>query len=115
MNIACRGPRATMRILLPKPMFYVRGIGPAKDAMLIRLTEKKDSRVFKTSFSNVTVENKGGYRKGDISKLDAIQYPDGSFSVSPEKALAPGEYLLVFSSASTAYDFGIDKANRQSP
>ena len=110
MNITCPGPRASVRITLQKPTLYVRGIGLAKDAMLVRLKKKKDSRELKTAFSKVTVENKGGFNKRDIYKLTATEYPDGFFSVSPEKALPAGEYLLVFGNASTAYDFGIDKA-----
>jgi len=76
--------------------------------MLVRLTIKKDARVYKTSFSNVTVENKEGFSKGNIFKLIRQINPDGSFSVSPEKELPPGEYLLVLGSAVPAYDFGID-------
>jgi hypothetical protein len=109
MSITCLGPRSSVRIPPGKPAFYVRGIGPAKDAMLVRLKKKKESRTFKTTFSSVTVENKGGFNKKDIYKLTVSDLPDGSFSVSPEKDLTPGEYLLVFGNASTAYDFGIDK------
>lgn len=110
MHVACRGPRASLRILLEKPTFYAREICPVKDAMLIRLTKKKDSRAYNTSFSNVTVENKGGFRKKDITKLVNSENPDGSVSLSPEKPLEPGEYLLVCGNASPAYDFGVDKA-----
>jgi hypothetical protein len=110
MDIACRGPRASVRILLQKPILYVRGIGSIKDAMLVRLTKKKDRRVYKTSFSNVTVENKGGFKKQDIYKLNTSENADGSFSISPEKTVPPGEYLLVFGNTALAYDFGIDKA-----
>jgi hypothetical protein len=110
MNIACRGSRASLRVLQPNPTFYVRGIGSIKDAMLIRLKRKKNSRVFETSYSRVTVENKGGFDKRDIYKLTESEYADGSFSIQPEEALPRGEYLLVFGNASTAYDFGIDKA-----
>jgi hypothetical protein len=39
-----------------------------------------------------------------------VEYPDGSFSVTPEKELDPGEYLLVFGNSPGGYDFGIDKA-----
>jgi hypothetical protein len=110
MTITCPGPRASVRITLQKPTLYIRGIGLAKDAMLVRLKKKRDSRELKTAFSKVTVENKGGFNKQDIYKLTATEYPDGFFSVSPGKALPAGEYLLVFGNASTAYDFGIDKA-----
>ena len=110
MHVACRGPRAAIRILLQKPTFYVRDIGSSKDALIVRLTQKKDSRKFKTSFSNVTVENKAGFDKQDIFALAPSGNPDGYFALSPERNLPPGEYLLVFGSVSTAYDFGVDKA-----
>jgi hypothetical protein len=110
INITCRGARASVRMQVGKPTLYVREIGAAKDAIIIRLTRKKDSRVFKTAFSDVTVQNKGGFRKEDIHKLNVVEYPDGSFSVTPEKELDPGEYLLVFGNSPGGYDFGIDKA-----
>ena len=109
MDVICRGSRASVRFSLQKPTLYIRGIAQAKDAELVRLTQKKDSREFKTSFSNVTVQNKGGFRKQDLYNLEATNLPDGSLSIVPEKDLPPGEYLLAFGSAATAYDFGIDK------
>ena len=111
VDVTCPGARASTRISVPKPTFYARGIGSAKDAMIIRLTQKKDSRNFKTSFSNVTVDNKGGFRKGDIQKSETAADADGSFSITPERELAPGEYLLVLGSGVSGYDFGIDKLN----
>ncbi|MBN1568290.1 MAG: hypothetical protein JXA73_10625 [Acidobacteria bacterium] len=109
MSITCPGPRASVRIQQQKPTLFVRGIGAARDAMLVRLKKKKDSRVLKSAFSNVTVENKGGFIKKDIYKLIIAEYPDGSFSASPEKRLPAGEYLLVFGNAPTVYDFGVNK------
>jgi len=110
MNVACKGARAAIRIRDAKPVFHVRDIGSVQDAMLIRMTRKKDSRVFKTSFSNVTVDNKGGFDKRDVFNLSGSDEPGGVISLSPEKSLPPGEYLLVFGNASKAYDFGIDKS-----
>jgi hypothetical protein len=109
LNVVCPGSRALIRILVPKPVFYVRAIGSAKDMMLIRLTKKSDRRVVKTSFSNVTMANKGGFRREDVFNLILQESPDGFFSVSPEKKLPPGEYLLVLGNAVPAYDFGIDR------
>jgi hypothetical protein len=109
LDVVCPGSRALIRILVPKPVLYVRAIGSAKDAMLIRLTKKRDQRVVKTSFSNVTTANKGGFRREDVFKLILQESPDGYFSVLPEKELPPGEYLLVLGNAVPAYDFGIDR------
>jgi hypothetical protein len=110
INITCSGSRASVRMSGRKPTLYIRGVGSAKDAIIIRLKQKKGSRVFRTSFSNVTVQNKGGFPKGDIHKLSAAEYPDGSFSVTPDKGLDPGEYMLVFGNSTSGYDFGMDKA-----
>jgi len=109
LHVVCPGSRALIRILVPKPVLYVRAIGSAKDVMLIRLTKKRDQRVVKTSFSNVTMTNKGGFRREDVFKLILQESPDGFFSVSPEKELPAGEYLLVLGNAVPAYDFGIDR------
>ena len=63
MNVVFPGSRASLRLLVTKPVLYVRAVGSAKDAMLIRLTKKKDQRIVRTAFSNVTVANKGGLQK----------------------------------------------------
>jgi len=109
LNIVCPGSRALIRMLGTKPVLYVRAIGSAKDAMLIRLTKKRNQRVVRTAFSNVNMSNKKGFRREDVFKLILQESPDGFFSVSPEKELPPGEYLLVLGNAVPAYDFGIDR------
>ena len=53
--------------------------------------------------------NKEGFRKEDVFKLINRYLPDGFFSVSTEKELPPGEYLLVLGNAVPAYDFGVDR------
>lgn len=109
INISCPGPRASLRMTEAKPTFYVRAIGSPKDAMIVRLTRKKDKRIYKTTFSNVTVGNKGGFRKKDVFNLVVREDSDGAFSVSPERELPPGEYLVVLGNALPVYDFGVDK------
>ena len=107
-SVTLSGSRASTRVPFPKPVFYVRAVGSAKDAAIVRLKQKKNSREYKTSFSNVTVQNKGGFRKEDLYKLTSQVFPDGSFSVSPENDLGRGEYLLVLGNAVPTYDFGVD-------
>jgi hypothetical protein len=109
LNVICPGSRASIRLLVSKPVLYVRAVGSAKDAMLIRLTKKRDQRVIRTAFSNVNMANKEGFRREDVFKLICQESPDGFFSVSPEKELPPGEYLLVLGNAVPAYDFGVDR------
>lgn len=107
------GAHAGLQIATRQPVFYVRGAGPAKDALIVELSQKKDSRTIKTSSLDATVENKGGFRKADIRRVAVTEYSDGSFSVTPVEILKPGEYLLVFGHAITGRDFGIKRIARQ--
>ncbi len=110
MRLTCPGPAAAVRLSARKPTLYLREAGTVEDALIVRLRKKKDSRVLTTSFSNVTVGNKGGFDRKDVFRLRRLEHADGAYSVSPEKDLPPGEYLLVFGDALPAYDFGIDRA-----
>ena len=104
---------ASSRISRPRPTFYVRGAGSPGDAVLIQLKRENDSRVFETSSADAAIDNKGGFRKKDIRKTAVVIYSDSSFSVAPEKALKPGEYLLLFGYANAGYDFGIDSEKKR--
>jgi len=99
ITVACPGSQASMRMLVPKPVLVVRAVGSAKDAMLIRLTKKRDQRVIKTAFSNVTMVNKEGFRKEDVFSLVLQESPDGFFSVSPEKELPPANIFWCWAMA----------------
>jgi hypothetical protein len=110
MNYA--GAHAGVQIGSPQPVFYIRGFGSAKDALIVQLTQKKDSRSIRTSSVDITVENKGGFKKDVIRHVAVTEFSDGSFSVTPNQKLKPGEYLLVFGHAITGHDFGITKAAR---
>jgi hypothetical protein len=108
-DVICPGAKAATRFLVPRPTLYVRKVGIPGNAMLIRLTPKKDSRTFHKSSADVTVENKVGVRKSAIRKTSVTTYPGGLFSITPEVSLKPGEYLLVLGDATESYDFGIDR------
>jgi|WetSurMetagenome_2_1015567.scaffolds.fasta_scaffold29176_3 hypothetical protein len=108
-NIVCRGGKAALRIDSSKPVFFVRGTGSSQDVLIVRLTQAKDARTVRGSSVNISVENKDGFKKGDIRKVAVTEYPDHSFSIAPVKDLNPGEYLLVFGSTASGFDFGIDK------
>ena len=109
IKIACSGAKAAARIANPKPVFFIREVGSAKELMLIQLSSKKNKRTFDMVSSAATVENKGGFNKKSICKMKVTQYPDGSFSATPEKDLKAGEYLLVFGIATLSFDFGVDE------
>lgn len=108
MHVTYRGAKASLRIARHAPSFFVRESGSAADLMLVRLEQKKYERLCQTSPSSATVENKMGFKNADIIKINLFEYPDKSFSVVPEEALKPGEYLLAFGSATSGYDFGVD-------
>lgn len=107
-DIVCPGAKASTRLVVQRPTFYIRETGHPKDAMLIRLAQKKASRTFHTSSTDATVENKEGFRKADIRKTIVTEYPDGITSVTLGEDLKPGEYLLVLGATDTSFDFGID-------
>jgi hypothetical protein len=108
-KVVCRGSKAALRIAFSKPVFFIRETGSSQDALIVRLAQSKDNRTVHASTADITVGNKGGFNKGDIRKVVVTEYPDRSFSVEPLDDLGPGEYLLVFGSTNSGFDFGIDK------
>jgi len=108
INVTCSGAKASTRISVPKPTFYVRAVGPSSDIMIIQLTKKSQSRTFHTSSGSSTVENKEGFKKTDIRKTAVAAYSEGVVSVRPEVDLKAGEYLLVVGTPENSFDFGID-------
>jgi hypothetical protein len=107
-SIVFTGARATMRIEYARPTFFVRGPGFPRDAILVRLTERKDSRALSASTADATVGNKEGFRKEDIRKIGTAAHSKDLFSVTPEADLKSGEYLLVFGYVTNSFDFAID-------
>ena len=112
MNFVYRGAHAATRLSDRRPTFVVRGIGSAPDALIVRLAQNRGTRTVQTSSSAASVGNKGGFKRKEIRKVTVVSLADGSFSVTPEEVLAPGEYLLVFGSANAGFDFGIGAADR---
>lgn len=112
MKGVLNGARASIRIPMPRPTLYARGVGSSKDVILIQLKRRKDSRTFDTSSTDASIENKGGFRKKDIRQTAVVVYSDDSFAVAPEQDLKSGEYLLVFGNANSSYDFGVDLDQR---
>jgi hypothetical protein len=112
MLVTYEGAQAKLQIPMPRPTLYVRGAGSAKDAMIVSLTRKKDSRTVRTASSVATVENRAGFRKDEIQRVTVTVYSDNSFAVTPEQDLKPGEFALVFGFANAAYDFGITRPKK---
>ncbi len=107
VTVTYQDAQAKLQIPSARPVFHVRATGPAKDAMIVLLTRRKDSRTIRTDSSLATVDNRAGFRKDDIQPVNITVYSDDSYSVTPERDLKPGEYALVFGFANAAYDFGI--------
>jgi hypothetical protein len=107
MTIIYAGSRAPLQIAALRPAFYVRGAGAAKDAVIAQLSRAKDSRTLQTVSSAGGVDNKLGIKKNELRNSTVIVYADDSFSVVPDEDLKPGEYVLLFGSANTGYDFAV--------
>ena len=107
MTIIYAGSRAPLQIAAPRPAFYVRGAGAAKDALIAQLSRAKDTRTLQTVSSEGGVDNKLGVKKNELRNSTVTVYDDGSFSVVHDEDLKPGEYILLFGSANTGYDFGV--------
>lgn len=108
MDVSYNGEQALLRIAAPKPTFFIRDVGASTDLAVVRLTQKKDLRMCQFSPPVATVDNKLGFKRSDLVKTVITEYPDKSFSVTPEEELRPGEYLLIFDKATSGYDFGIN-------
>jgi hypothetical protein len=111
-TIVFRGATSSVRIPDRRPTFYVRGIGSAGDVLIAELKKKEDTREIQASSTNASVNNKEGFKRGNIYRVTAVPLAKDFFRVTPEEDLKPGEYLLVFGHADNAFDFGILSAAR---
>ncbi len=107
-DVVCEGDKAKTRISDPMPTLFVKGIGPAEDVQIVRLTKKKAGRAFYKSSANSTIENKIGARKSDLRMVTVTRIEEGVIAVTPDSKLDAGEYLLVIGEPDNSYDFGID-------
>ncbi len=111
-TIVFQGAAAGVRIFNLKPTFYVRGVGSAQDVLIAQLTRKKDTREIQASSKQASVNNKEGFKRGSIFRVGATVLAKDFYSVTSEENLQPGEYLLVFGHADTAFDFSIQAGPR---
>jgi hypothetical protein len=106
-TITYAGTKASLRISDVRPVFFVRGVGSAQDALIVRLTQKKGSRETYSSSDNTSYHNKCGYKASDICRLLISPHSQNAFSGIPEEALKPGEYLITFGNVNIGYDFAV--------
>ncbi len=102
------GGRADLQIKEKKPVFRICGTGVGKDAVIVQLTQKKDSRTIQTNSAEASSDNRMGYRRSDIFRLSlSAADREGCHAAKPDLELKPGEYLLSIGSSLSTYDFGI--------
>jgi hypothetical protein len=106
-TITYKGTKASVRVSDARPVFFVRGIGSAQDALIVRLTQKKDNRETYTSSDHTSYDNKGGYKTSDICRLLVTPQSKDAFSAIPEETLKPGEYLITFGNVNVGFDFAV--------
>jgi len=107
MSYVYLGVSAPLQIAARRPTFYVRDIGSPGDAQIVQLTPRKENRSVQTASTEVSVGNRGGFKRGEIRPVTIAALSDGSFSIVPVGELKPGEYLLALGTAVTGFDFGI--------
>jgi hypothetical protein len=107
MTCVYPGPAAALRLVARHPVFFVRGIRNPREALIARLTTKKDSRTLRTRSTEAGAGNKAGINKSDTRRVTVVALEGGVYSLTPVEALKPGEYLLTFGLATSGYDFGI--------
>jgi hypothetical protein len=107
LNYVYLGISAPLQLSEPRPVFYFRGVGRAEEVQIVRLGQGKENRTVRTSSTEVSVGNKGGFKRSEIRPVAAVVFSDRTFSVAPEQDLKPGEYLIAIGSAMRGFDFGI--------
>jgi hypothetical protein len=102
-----RGEHAELQIVGRRPTLYVRGSNYSKEAVIVQLARKRESREMQTSSDEASSDNKAGYKRKDISRVSISALSRDCFAVTPDLELRPGEYLLSIGSPPTTFDFGI--------
>jgi hypothetical protein len=112
VTLSYSGAQAAIQISSPKPTFFVRGMGSAREALIVQVTRKKDSREAKVDSTEATFDNKMGFKRGEIHRVTTSPLSKTSFTVIPDERLKPGEYLLVLGGDDTVFDFGVSSPQK---
>ena len=112
VTLSYSGASAAIQISNAKPTFFVRGIGSAKEALIVQVTRKKDCREAKVDSTEATFDNKMGFKRGEIRRVTTSPLSKTSFTVTPDEGLKPGEYLLVLGGDDTVFDFGVSSPQK---
>lgn len=115
-----RGSHSAVQLPIDRPQFrlvcghpgtvpLVIICGPTlqpSDLIIVRLDEKSDHREARMATGSMF----GGHGGFDLKKTitaTVVKRDDGSWEVSPEKELKPGEYLITTGVQPQGFDFGI--------
>lgn len=79
-----------------------------RDLLIIRFDKKKDHRELQTTNGGNMFTFKSGISKDRMPDITEKMVADGTFMVTPDEDLKPGEYMITFSALGTSgYDFGV--------
>jgi hypothetical protein len=79
-----------------------------RDLLIIRFDKKKDHRELQTTSGGNMFTFKAGISKDRMPEITTKTLADGTFMITPNEDLKPGEYMVTFSALGhSGYDFGI--------
>lgn len=111
-----RGAESPAQISETKPMFLIKESPQLaevegrtrRDLLIVRFDKKKDHRELQTTNGGNVFTFKSGLSKDRMPDITAKTLADGIFTLTPNDALTPGEYMVTFSAiGNTGYDFGV--------
>jgi hypothetical protein len=82
------------------------GESPPHDLIIVRLDEKSDHREART-ISGSMFGGRSGFDPKKTTTVRIAKQDDGSWELSPEKDLKPGEYLITIGLQPQGFDFGV--------
>jgi hypothetical protein len=80
--------------------------------IIVRLDEKSDHREARTLSGNALGGAHSGFDAKKTTTATAVKREDGSWEVSPDGDLKPGEYLITTGTQPQGFDFGIQAASK---
>lgn len=79
------------------------------DLIIVRLDEKSDHREARTISGNALGSGHSGFDAKKTTTATAAKRDDGSWEVSLDGDLKPGEYLITTGTQPQGFDFGIQE------
>jgi hypothetical protein len=111
-----RGAEAPVQISERRPTFCVKESAAManiegrteRDLIIVRFDKRKDHRELQTTNGGNMFTFKAGLSKDRTPDVTVKPIADGTFTVTPNEDLRPGEYMLTFGGLGySGYDFGI--------